>query len=74
MSVTGRYKVVVVGNISSEPQMVTRADAIIATPDGTLWVTGDRQKRRFAPGLWKSITVENDGSAGKLEPKDAQGS
>ena len=60
MSVKGRYKVTVLAGESAE--MVIRADVITVLPDGALYIEGDRQKRKFSPDLWRSITIANDGS------------
>ena len=69
MSVKGIYKVTVVSGGTAE--MVIRADIVTALPDGALYVVGDRQKRQFPPGLWKSITIENDGTGNEHEQADA---
>ena len=69
MSVKGIYKVTVVSGGTGE--MVIRADIVTALPDGALDFVGDRQKRRFPPGLWKCITIENDGTGNEHEQADA---
>jgi hypothetical protein len=45
--------------------MVIRADEIAVLPDGALFVVGDRQRRKFSPDLWRSVTIENDGGIGR---------
>ena len=62
MSVSGCYKVTVLAGESAE--MVIRADEITVLPDGALHVVGDRQRRKFSPDLWRSVTIENDGGFG----------
>lgn len=59
MSVKGSYKVTVLSGENAE--MVIHADIVTALPDGALYVVGDRQRRKFAPDLWRRIVIENDG-------------
>lgn len=59
MSVEGNYRVTELGGESAE--MIIRADEIHVQLDGSLILIGDRQKRRVATNLWRSITVENGG-------------
>jgi len=59
MSIKGTYKVTV--SMGETAEIVIRADMVRAEPDGALYIVGDRQKRRFPPDLWRSITIDNDG-------------
>ena len=74
MSVKGAFKVTVTLRSAVQEraaEMVIRADAVTAMPDGTLYVLGDRQKRRLTPDLWTGMTIENDGGESGLELVDA---
>lgn len=67
MSVKGSFNVTVfMDQASGSVRMDIRADMVTANPNGHLYVYGDRQQRHFAPGLRKSITIENDRMAVNL--------
>jgi hypothetical protein len=43
---------------SAEPALLaTKAHTIVLSADGTLIVQGEKQKRRFQPGMWDSLIV-----------------
>ena len=70
MSVRGSFKVTALltsAGGDDTATLVVRADAVTATPDGTIYILGDRQKRRLDPKLWTSVTIENDGGESGLE-------
>jgi hypothetical protein len=71
MSIAGIYKVTARGKRQGGAVLAIRADTITAATDGTLYLTGLRQKRRLTPDMWSSITIENDGAASGLEADDA---
>ena len=70
MSVAGIYKVTAREKREGGAVLTIRADTITATTDGTLYLTGLRQKRRLTPDMWSSITIENDGGSSGLEASE----